>query len=60
MRANRARAAIVEQVRLVLGSGSLLTDYRPTGVRLAALSRPNGDITWAAVSERARIMVTDA
>jgi hypothetical protein len=48
MRANnRAETASVEQVRLSLGSGNLLTHYERTGTRLAARRHRNGRITWA-------------
>ena len=47
MRANRAGTASVEQVRLSLGSGDLLTHYERTGARLAARRHGNGRITWA-------------
>ena len=47
MRANRAGTASLDQVRLALGSGNLLTHYERTGIRLAARRHRNGRITWA-------------
>ncbi len=53
MRANQAETASLDQVRLALGSGSLLTHYERTGIRLAAERHRNGRITWRPPQARA-------
>lgn len=48
MRANGADSGTVEQVRLAVGAGNLLTRHEPTGVILRARRYRNGRVRWAA------------
>jgi hypothetical protein len=47
MRANGAESGTVEQVRLAVGTGNLLTRHEPTGVTLRARMGPDGRVRWA-------------
>lgn len=46
MRANGAYAGLVEEVRLAIGAGSLLTHLERTGTALQARRYPDGRVRW--------------
>jgi hypothetical protein len=50
MRANGADDGLLEQVRLAISAGSLLSHHEPTGVALHARRSSSGRIRWRLAS----------
>jgi hypothetical protein len=53
MRANGADAALLEEVRLAIGTGSLLPHHERTGTVLRAYRYRNGRVRWSPPSRAA-------